>query len=91
MITDLRSFLKVSCHTKFRFAEREAQCILDECGPLRLPNVCDSYNFAIYTMINSIHGRQHYRAENIEKKVYEKEIQVSYLNSLPWTPQKSAG
>ena len=35
MITDLRSFLKVSCHTKFRFAEREAQCILGECGPLR--------------------------------------------------------
>ena len=34
MITDLRSFLKVSCHTKFRFAEREAQCILGECGPL---------------------------------------------------------
>ena len=27
--------LKVSCHTKFRFAEREAQCILGECGPLR--------------------------------------------------------
>ena len=27
--------LKVSCHTKFRFAEREAQCILDECGPLK--------------------------------------------------------
>ena len=25
-------FLKVSCHTKFRFAEREAQCILSECG-----------------------------------------------------------
>ena len=24
--------LKVSCHTKFRFAEREAQCILGECG-----------------------------------------------------------
>ena len=34
MITDLRSLLKVSCHTKFRFAEREAQCILGECGPL---------------------------------------------------------
>ena len=34
MITDLRS-LKVSCHTKFRFAEREAQCILGECGPLK--------------------------------------------------------
>ena len=34
MITD-SSFLKVSCHTKFRFAEREAQCILGECGPLR--------------------------------------------------------
>ena len=27
-------FLKVSCHTKFRFSEREAQCILRECGPL---------------------------------------------------------
>ena len=27
-------FLKVSCHTKFRFAEREAQRILVECGPL---------------------------------------------------------
>ena len=25
---------KVSCHTKFRFAEREAQSILGECGPL---------------------------------------------------------
>ena len=36
MITDLGSFLKVSCHTKFRFAEREAQCILGECGPLIL-------------------------------------------------------
>ena len=34
MITDLKSFLEVSCHTKFIFAEREAQCILDECGPL---------------------------------------------------------
>ena len=34
MITDLRSFLKVSCDTKFRFAERKAQCILGECGPL---------------------------------------------------------
>ena len=33
MTTDLRS-LKVSCHTKFRVAEREAQCILGECGPL---------------------------------------------------------
>ena len=29
---DNRSFLKVSCHTKFKFAEREAQCILGECG-----------------------------------------------------------
>ena len=28
-------FLKVSCHTKFRFAEREAKCILAECGPLK--------------------------------------------------------
>ena len=36
MITDLVSFLKVSCHTKFRFAEREAQCILSECGPLNI-------------------------------------------------------
>ena len=36
MITDLRSFLKVSCQTKFRFAEREAQCILGHCGPLTL-------------------------------------------------------
>ena len=36
MITDLRSILKVSCHTKFRFAEREAQCILGECGPLSM-------------------------------------------------------
>ena len=36
MITDLRSFeSRVSCHTKFRFAEREAQCILGECGPLK--------------------------------------------------------
>ena len=34
MITDLRSFMKVSCRTKFRFAELEAQCILGECGPL---------------------------------------------------------
>jgi len=33
---DLRSFLKVSCHTKFRFAKREAQSILGECGPLRI-------------------------------------------------------
>ena len=24
--------LKVSCHTKLRFAEPEAQCILGECG-----------------------------------------------------------
>ena len=31
MITDIFFF---KCHTKFRFAEREAQCILDECGPL---------------------------------------------------------
>ena len=28
-------FLKVSCHPKFRFAEREAKCILGECGPLK--------------------------------------------------------
>ena len=35
MITDLRSFLKVSCHAKFRFPEREGQCILGECGPLK--------------------------------------------------------
>ena len=34
MITDLRSFLKVSCRTKFRFDEPEAQRILGECGPL---------------------------------------------------------
>ena len=34
-ITDLRSFFQISCHTKFRFAEREAQCILGECGPLK--------------------------------------------------------
>ena len=33
MITDLRSFEGL-CYTKFRFAEREAQCILGECGPL---------------------------------------------------------
>ena len=33
--SDLKSFLKVSCHTKFRFAERKAQCILGECGPLK--------------------------------------------------------
>ena len=32
--------LKVSCHTKFRFAEREAQCILGERGPLI---ICRSY------------------------------------------------
>ena len=32
MITDLE-VLKVSCHTKFIFAEREAQCSLGECGP----------------------------------------------------------
>ena len=38
MITDLRSFLKVSCHTKFRFAELEAQCILGERGPLKHNN-----------------------------------------------------
>ena len=36
--TDLKSFLKISCHTKFRFAEREAQCILGECGPLSHPS-----------------------------------------------------
>ena len=35
MITDLRRF-EVLCHTKFRFAEREAQCILGECGPLMM-------------------------------------------------------
>ena len=35
MITDHRSFLKVSSHMKFRFAEREAQCIIDECGLLK--------------------------------------------------------
>ena len=34
MITDLWSCLKASFHTKFRFAEREAQCIFGECGPL---------------------------------------------------------
>ena len=28
-------FLKVSCHTKFRFAKREVQYILGECGPLK--------------------------------------------------------
>ena len=28
--------MKVSCHTKFRFAEREAQCILGEYGPLSI-------------------------------------------------------
>ena len=32
-------FLKVSCHTKFRFAEREAQCILGECGPLTFRSI----------------------------------------------------
>ena len=34
MITDLRSF-ESFVHTKFRFAEREEQCILGECGPLK--------------------------------------------------------
>jgi len=34
MITDLRSFMKVLCHTKFKLAEHEAQCILGECGSL---------------------------------------------------------
>ena len=34
IITDLGSFLKVSYHTKLRFAERKAQCIFSECGPL---------------------------------------------------------
>ena len=38
MITDLRSFLKVLCHTKFRFAECEVQCILGERGPLKHNN-----------------------------------------------------
>ena len=38
MITDLRSFLKVSCHTKFRFAECKAQCILG--GPLKWKTRC---------------------------------------------------
>jgi len=28
--------LKVSCHTKFRVAERQAQCILGERGPLSM-------------------------------------------------------
>ena len=27
-------FLKALCHAKFRFAEREAKCILGERGPL---------------------------------------------------------
>ena len=27
---DILEVLKVSCHTKFRFAERKAQCILGE-------------------------------------------------------------
>ena len=30
-----KKFFQISCHTKFRFAEREAQCILGECGPLK--------------------------------------------------------
>ena len=34
MKKDDNSFLKVSCHTKFKFAEREAQCILGACGPV---------------------------------------------------------
>ena len=36
MITDLTSFLIISCYTKFRFGERGAQCILGEGGPLSL-------------------------------------------------------
>ena len=35
MITDLTSFLIISCYTKFRFGERGAQCILGEGGPLK--------------------------------------------------------
>ena len=34
MITDLTSFLIISCYTKFRFGERGAQCILGEGGPI---------------------------------------------------------
>ena len=43
MITDLRS-LKVSCHTNFRVAEREAQCILSEFGPLNWKMYCDDHS-----------------------------------------------
>ena len=48
MITG-NSFLKVSCHTKFRFAEREAQCILVECGPLKHTHVSSNRNSSMET------------------------------------------
>ena len=62
MITDLRSFLKVSCHTKFRFAECEAQCILGECGPLRLQltvktsGLSQAYDATILKLSYSVKG-----------------------------------
>ena len=46
MITDLTSFLIISCYTKFRFGERGAQCILGEGGPLS--NVLEF----LYTLLN---------------------------------------
>ena len=62
-MTDLRSFLKFSCHKRFRFAEREVQCILGECGPLN-NNLCASkvasnmhfsyLKINIYSLIESI-------------------------------------
>ena len=39
--------LKVSCHTKFRFAEGEAQYILGECGPLNLNSYHINYNYEL--------------------------------------------
>ena len=45
MITDLTSFLIISCYTKFRFDERGAQCILGEGGPLNYSVIAMSAKF----------------------------------------------
>ena len=52
IITDLRSFFKVSCHMKFRFAEREAQCILGECGPFM--RMMKLHHLVHYTIVNNL-------------------------------------
>ena len=61
---DNRSFLKVSCHTKFRFAEREAQCILGECGPLSIIKSRCSLNLKAYTCKVSV-GKGLYKSKLI--------------------------